>query len=62
MWGIVLTNTAGEAIDELTVDAPIEAIRDWCRKALEGRPDAVRASLVSTDGLMDYAYPEVDGL
>ncbi len=58
MWGILLTNAAGEAIDQVVVDAPIEAIREWCRRSLEARPDAVRARLVSTDGLLDYAYPE----
>ena len=32
-------------------------MRGWRRRVLEARPDAVRARLVSTDGLLD-AYPE----
>ena len=58
MWGIVLTNAAGDAIDQVVVDAPIECLRDWCRQALESRPEAARARLVSDDGLLEYAYPE----
>ena len=59
MWGIVLSNGDGEPIGRLVVEAPIEAIRDWCRLALESRPEAVQARLESEDGYLDYAYPEV---
>lgn len=58
MWGIVLTNAAGEAVEELTVEAPFESMRDQCRQALAARPDAVFARVVSTDGLFDFAYPD----
>lgn len=58
MWGIVLTNAAGDAVGELTVEAPFETMRDWCRYALESRPDAAFARLVSTDGLFEYVYPD----
>lgn len=58
MWGIVFTNAAGEAVGELTVEAPFESMRDWCRQALESRPDAAFARLVSADGFFDYVYPE----
>ena len=60
MWGIILTNDAGEEVDRVTVEAPFEAMRDWCRRVLEARPDASRARLLSTDGSFDYAYPETD--
>lgn len=59
MWAIVLSNGDGEPIGRLVVEAPIEAIRDWCRLALESRPEAVQARLESEDGYLDYAYPEV---
>lgn len=58
MWGIVLTDITGEPVGELTIEAPFETMRDWCRRALEGRPDAAFARLVSTDGLFDYVYPD----
>ena len=58
MWGIVLTNAAGEAIAELAVEAPFESMRDWCRRAVESRPDAAFARFVSTDGLFEYVYPD----
>lgn len=58
MWGIVLSNAAGEEVERVTVEAPFEAMRDWCRRTLEGRPDAAQARLVSSDGLFDYVYPE----
>lgn len=59
MWGIVLINAAGEAIDLVRAEAPIEGIRDFCRRLVETRPEAAQARLVSTDGLLDYAYPEL---
>lgn len=58
MWGIVLTNAAGDAIEHLVIDAPIESLRDWCRRTVESRSEAVRARLISKDGFLDYAYPE----
>lgn len=58
MWGIVLINAAGETIDQVVAEAPIDGLRDWCRKLLETRPDAAQARLISTDGLLEYAYPE----
>ncbi|WP_421729067.1 hypothetical protein [Brevundimonas sp.] len=61
MWGIVLTNAAGEAIDQFVFDGPIEGVRDGCRRHLEARPDATQARLVSPDGLLDYVYPERPG-
>ncbi|MBA4806219.1 hypothetical protein [Brevundimonas sp.] len=60
MWGIVLTDATGRLIDEV-VPAPIEGVRDWCRRAVEGRPEAVQARLVSPDGLLEYVYPEASG-
>lgn len=61
MWGIVLTDATGRLIDEVVVPAPIEGVRDWCRRAVEGRPEAVQARLVSPDGLLEYVYPEASG-
>lgn len=61
MWGIVLTNAAGETVEALTVEAPFESMHDWCRQVLEARPDAAYARLVSTDGLFDFCYPGRDG-
>ncbi|WP_299177353.1 hypothetical protein [uncultured Brevundimonas sp.] len=58
MWRIVLANAAGETVAELTVEAPFESLRDWCRQSLEARPDAAFARLVSTDGLFAFAYPD----
>lgn len=58
MWGIVLTNAAGEAVEELSVEAPFESMRDQCRQALAARPEAVLARLVSTDDLFDFVYPD----
>jgi hypothetical protein len=60
MCGIVLINAAGEAIDQVVAEAPIDGLRDWCRALLERRPDAACARLISTDGLLEYAYPEGD--
>lgn len=57
MWRIVLTNAAGNAVGELTMEAPFESMREWCRLALESRPDAAFARLVSTDGMFDFAFP-----
>lgn len=58
MWGIVLINAAGEIIEQVVAEAPIEGMREWCRRLIEMRPDAVQARLVSDDDLFDYAYPE----
>ena len=58
MWGIELTDAAGRRIDEIIVPGSIDTVRDWCRRAVDGRPEAARARLVSTDGLLEYAYPE----
>lgn len=58
MWDVILTGKAGELIEAVRVPAPIETIRDWCRRALETRPDAVEARLRSPDGLFEYVYPE----
>lgn len=56
MWGIVLTNAAGEPVDQVTVDAPFESLRDRCRQLLDGRPDAAHARIKSADGLFDFSY------
>jgi hypothetical protein len=58
MWSIVLTDAAGERLEEILVEAPIEAVREQCRRLVERRPDAAQARLASPDGLLDYAYPE----
>lgn len=60
MWEIVLTNAAGEAVGGLIVQAPFETMRDWCRRAVESRPDAAFARLVSKDGMFDFVYPGPD--
>lgn len=61
MWGIILTDARGRMIDRILVDAPIEAMRDWCRRILEARPDAARAALESSDDSFAYAWPEDGG-
>jgi len=53
-----LSNAAGETIEQVVVDAPIAAMRDFCRAALNAAPQAVRGRLLSTDGLLDDTHPE----
>jgi hypothetical protein len=62
MWGIILTNAAGEQVDEVTIDAPFESLRERCRNLVEARPDAAQARLRSSDGFFDYVYPEPGAL
>lgn len=58
MWDIELINAEGKPIEAVVAEAPIDGLRDWCRALLARRPDAIRARLISTDGLLEYAYPE----
>jgi len=58
MWGIELSDATGRAIKRVVVDVPIEAVRAQCRETLETHPDAVIARLISTDGFLEYVYPE----
>lgn len=58
MWGIVLTDATGKLLEEILVEAPIEAVREQCRRLVESRPNAAQGRLASPDGLLDYVYPE----